>query len=1132
MNARPLSCRTLCAAGHKPKASARECKPEAPARAGFRPRWRFGLASLTLLAAALPGFAQGDRRDRQDPELVVESGGRQSTCDQLLFTADARYLLAAGDDKVVRVWPCSDGRLQGRGQKVLRWSIWREQRGSIYALAVSPDGSRVAVGGLGVRISTVVLIDRASGKVLRSTYPQGQPGEDFFSVMALAFDPRGERVAYGTADGSVWLWDLQTSRRLGKLHGSDPINHIRLVHFLDDSHLLAVAASGEVARWDLDRAEAGPTSLFVARVEKSRVFRAAVSPDGRWLAAAAKGSPGVAVRSLDGLQSRDIALQPGEFPRSIAFDRRGRRLAVGIGRMVPGTDFYLEDRDRIAIYDLADQPGAAPAEGPPHSWHADNLAFHPDGRHLAIAGGDNHEVTLWDLDHLDKPASVMRSAGSCLWEVALSKDGRLLGFREGRAPGATDPNQRGRGPWRVFDLAGREWDDPKEFQPLPHRARASGWRVRPDRNDPYVWYAVDPDGNEHTLPLDRDREGMPRCWAFVPVKEGAPPLLAVGHYWGLSVFELTREGARRTCLCAGHQGEVMALGASGDGSWLVTASNDQTIAAFSLVGAARPDLGGRFSLRDGRLFVDAVTSGGAAWEAGLQSGDEIELFKLATQVPPGGPAAWREQLLRPEPGKEHYFRILRQGKRLELVTTSRRRPLWRFYPTREGEWVLWMWRSSYYDTSTKGDFQIGWHVNSPDRNLAGTPTFYKAEQFRKHFHRQDVIDKLLDSRDPQAVLEQLTANPVPWRFDQAEPPAVALKAGPVRPGRDVEATLSITPHGDNPDYQPVSAELWLNDFRLKEWTRFDDWHQKDRTLTLVFTVPQNRLRAGRNVLTFQTYNALGGRSDAVEKVEVLRAAARPRLLGLAVGINDYGSARVGRGGRGKLENLRSAGPDAQDMARAWSAQPLYANPRMRPLVNAQAGRKELLAALDEAAELAQPDDRFVLFLAGHGTFLTRKGESTFIFCCPRFDPDDAAATGLTSDELYRKLAAIPCRKLVLFDACHSGVAADPARLLTPGGQGPTVLAACDRNQLSWEDPDLGHGLFTLAVLEALGHRFGQADTNGDGRLDSNELYQYTLKRMPQLLRQIKRKEHIQVPLLYAPPDDDGAPLAVRPGRKE
>ena len=66
------------------------------------------------------------------------------------------------------------------------------------------------------------------------------------------------------------------------------------------------------------------------------------------------------------------------------------------------------------------------------------------------------------------------------------------------------------------------------------------------------------------------------------------------------------------------------------------------------------------------------------------------------------------------------------------------------------------------------------------------------------------------------------------------------------------------------------------------------------------------------------------------------------------------------------------------------------------------------------------------------------------------------------------MCRVPCRKLVLLDVCHAGMAANPVRGLTPGGKGPTILASCEGTEVSIEDPGLGHGLFTAALLEALG----------------------------------------------------------------
>src|SRR5207253_6916202 len=82
---------------------------------------------------------QADRHQRREPGLVLDTGARRGNCDALTFTPDGQYLLAAGDDKVVHVWPFDKGKL-GRDEP-LRWPIWREHRGADYALAMG-DGPK------------------------------------------------------------------------------------------------------------------------------------------------------------------------------------------------------------------------------------------------------------------------------------------------------------------------------------------------------------------------------------------------------------------------------------------------------------------------------------------------------------------------------------------------------------------------------------------------------------------------------------------------------------------------------------------------------------------------------------------------------------------------------------------------------------------------------------------------------------------------------------------------------------------------------------------------------------------------------------------------------------------------------
>src|SRR5690606_7659871 len=102
--------------------------------------------------------AQDDRRDRQDPELVLNVNGRVAACDALQFTPAGDRLLAVGDDKVVSIWPYAEKKLNQPAFKQRRWPVWREQRGAIYAMDVDPQGKRVVIGGLGPKTTTVAIL--------------------------------------------------------------------------------------------------------------------------------------------------------------------------------------------------------------------------------------------------------------------------------------------------------------------------------------------------------------------------------------------------------------------------------------------------------------------------------------------------------------------------------------------------------------------------------------------------------------------------------------------------------------------------------------------------------------------------------------------------------------------------------------------------------------------------------------------------------------------------------------------------------------------------------------------------------------------------------------------------------------
>jgi WD40 repeat protein len=1122
------------------------------------------IASVLILSAiAGPALAQNDRRDRQNPELVVDGGGRLGSCDAIRFTRDGKYLLAIGDDKVVRCWPFDPDKrlLQTEGMQVLRWTIWREQRGAIFALALSPDegNKHVAIAGLGQPTSTVVVLDRATGKMLHRTVAGTLKGEkDPNSIWSLAYAPDGQRIAFGDSLGGVWLCDLTAKKNsegqlpcsrlyqhpVPKKDETKETNVVRLVHFFRKNELYSVAEDGSVRRYDLDTKKK-PTEEEPFKIGDHALFRAAVSPDEKWIAVVTKG-PVLIVRSVsDPTKGRRFTLGAREFGRAVAFDPSSKRLAVAVGRTLDQR-FYMEDQDRIDFYDL--ENNFDKTEGPSNLYRAWYIAFHSNGKDIAVAEGENHEVKLWRLNEktkcLDrdaKPVSVMVGAGRALWDVAISEDGKQIGFRDQRKAHWEHPNERADGPWRVFNLEDREWADPAKFQMAKRYDTLGDWTVTAVQKDPFVWYAVPKGGKpqpQHQLPLNPKQDGMPRCWTFIPTPKGKPQLLAVGHLWGLSIFELRPDAEpKRIRLLTGHQADVTALAVTGNGKVLVSASSDNTISGWSLTTnfPSQRVLGASFEIDGNTLVVKAVDTASPAWEAGLVVGDVVEEFhwKGDKATMPGGPAAWKAQLEKPEVGVEHGFVIRRKGEKepVKLATTVRHRPLWRFYPTRDGEWVLWMWQGAYYDSSTKGDFYIGWHVNAPNPNVE--PTFYRAEQFRKLFRRPGVLNKLLDTNDVAATLTYFAQgkNPLPLRFNDKEPPALTIRlSATATKNSNVTATLTARPQGDNVDFRPVRAELWINDFRLVAEEMPGDWGEKGGVLEREVPIPAAKLRAGENVLTYQVYNRAGGRAEAAVTLTCTRPPEQPRLFGLLVGINKYGKSKVATpNGRGPLRNLNSACRDATALRDSLQAQKgLYQKIDLLIQLDGEATRDDILAALKTLADNVGPEDHCVIYLGGHGTFdAAKEGDDagTWRFCCPAFDDTNAAKTGISDLELQARMARIAGRKVVILDACHSGQATEnPVRPLVPSGQGPIVLAACNRNQEALENKE--HGLFTAALLEALGEKFRDADTDPrDGALDARELYLYTYRQMPRLLESVDRPAFAQVPIWFAPEGVKLYPLA-------
>jgi tetratricopeptide (TPR) repeat protein len=162
------------------------------------------------------------------------------------------------------------------------------------------------------------------------------------------------------------------------------------------------------------------------------------------------------------------------------------------------------------------------------------------------------------------------------------------------------------------------------------------------------------------------------------------------------------------------------------------------------------------------------------------------------------------------------------------------------------------------------------------------------------------------------------------------------------------------------------------------------------------------------------------------------------------------------------------------------------------------GAKATLANIKQELEVwlpsvAKPDDRVVIYFAGHG--FVQGGRA---YLAPYdLDPSNIAGTGYPMETLGDVVGSrINARwKVLLTDSCHSG-AIDPSAaaqynksLLDLSRSMFSLTASRDRER-SFESKDWGggHGIFTYYVVKGLE---GQADENGDGLVTADELADYT-----------------------------------------
>jgi WD40 repeat protein/class 3 adenylate cyclase len=513
-----------------------------------------------------------DIRNAETGESMLSFPGHDSDVNGVAFSADGSMLATTGDDGTTKVWdPASGnelGSLEGPEGPVLGPSlspdgslasaawleddtvrVWEVETGRTiheidavpapFSTAFSPDGKRLAIGGLDD--SVAVVVDVRSGEEMFSL----EGHED--QVQDVDWSPDGRWIATSSFDATVGIWDARTGELRFSLFHDGPVP---VSDWSPDGGRL-VAGGTKATVWEIT--EAGGEKLFSlsAQDTSSGVQGVAFSPDGNRVLTGDAAITAAKVWDVSQTGDAEWANVPGdpEWVTSVAFSPSGRELIASgedgsVAEWDPQTGESIQtlqtqrtvvDMDlspdgaliatmgyptRVSVLDRA--TGREEFTFQPQGF-AENLDWSPDGRLLAIAGVDSGRAIIVDRSGQEVAALEETAEGVGVLDVQFSPDGRLL---------ATASISTGRP------------------NPLAQRVKIWDW-----------------ESGEALTEISVAAEGM----AFDPSGES----IAIAHGGLAGIWDV--DSGQKVRTFAGHEDALWDVAFSPDGSMLATAGFDNTV---------------------------------------------------------------------------------------------------------------------------------------------------------------------------------------------------------------------------------------------------------------------------------------------------------------------------------------------------------------------------------------------------------------------------------------------------------------------------------------------------------------------------------------------------------------------------